>query len=143
MVNDSQSNTVSYWLAIAGVLSFAFTLAHIIGGGGEVYSPILESELFDVLKGYVSVIWHGITATMLLCSVLLMIAAWRPSLRVSMTLTVVIHYALFVALFLFYGAVRFQSVFVMPQWIGFAIISSVALAGLWKSNHTTMETASS
>lgn len=144
MVIVSNNNSrVSYWIALAGVLSFAFTLAHVTGGGELVHSPILESEIVDLLKGYVSVIWHAITATMLLCSVLLLIAAWRPTQRLSFALIVIFHYALFAALFIFYGAVRFQSVFVMPQWIGFVIISLVALMGLRSVNRKSLDSANS
>lgn len=125
---------MSYWIATAGFLSLVLTLVHVIGGGVDVHVPILQSGLSDVLKGYVSVIWHAITATMLMGSVLLLIAAWLPSLRRTLTLIVIIHYGLFTALFVFYGAIRFQSVFVMPPWIGFLIITLVALVGLCKEN---------
>lgn len=123
---------MSYWVLAAGCLSLAFVLAHVLGGGADVHLPMLASPLSDVLKGYVSVIWHSVTASMLLCSGLLFTAAWRPSLRMALTLVVVIHYGLFAALFLFYGIVRFQSVFVMPQWIGFLLILFIALIGLPK-----------
>ncbi|MGH1540329.1 MAG: hypothetical protein ACRBHB_07895 [Arenicella sp.] len=136
MVKKLKTNALSYWLVIAGVLSFGFTIAHITGGGDLVHSPILESELSDELKGFVSVIWHGITASMLLCSCLLLISAWRSLHRMVLSLIVAVNYSLFTAIFLFYGVVRFQSVMVMPQWIGFTGIVLVVLMGLWAEKST-------
>lgn len=131
---------MSYWIAAAGFLSLAFVLAHVVGGGADVHIPVLESDLSDVLKGYVSVIWHGITASMLLCSVLLLTASWWPAQRTTLTLIVVVQYAMFAALFIFYGTVRFQSVLVMPPWIGFVAILLVALAGLYREKRSSMPT---
>ncbi len=118
-------------IALAGLLSVGLTFAHVAGGGVDVHIPILESELTDLLKGYVSVVWHGVTATLILCSILLFLAARYQHYRVILTSIVVAQYAAFIAIFLFYGIVRFQSLFLMPPWIGFSIIVIVALAGLW------------
>ncbi len=121
---------MSRWIAIAGFLSFLFVVLHVVGGGADVHEPILDSGLTDVLSGYVSVIWHLVTASMLVCTALLLAAAWLPSQRVVLTLVVVAQYALYAALFVFYGVVRFDSVLVMPQWIGFGVIALLALVGV-------------
>lgn len=121
----------SYWVATAGALSLALTLVHVIGGGADVHGPILDSALDETLKGFVSVVWHMITACMLLSSAMLLTAACCPSKRSILTLIVIVQYGLFTMIFLFYGVVRFGSVFVMPPWIGFAIITALATIGLW------------
>jgi len=142
MVGFSKEIYMSYWLAVAGLFSCAFTFAHITGGGDLVHLPMLESELTDVLKGYASVIWHGITANMLVCSVLLLIAAWRPLQRKTLSLVVISHYTLFAVVFIFYGITRFQSVLVMPQWFGFAGIAILAIVGLWMNHRAVLKNGS-
>jgi len=122
---------MSYWISAAGVLSLVFVMFHIFGGGSGVHEPLLNSAQSVELKGYVSVIWHGVTASMLLCAALFLIAARNLRLRKALTLVAVVQFAAFAALFIFYGLTRMGSVLVMPQWIGFLLIAGVALVGLY------------
>ncbi len=123
---------MSYPIAVAGAFSFIYVYLHVVGGGVEVHVPILEGGLTHELQGFVSVMWHGFTVTMLLCSGLFLVASFRPRYRKVLTLVAVIQYVGFAALFLLYNWLRFGSLFVMPQWIGFLIIVLVALVGLWR-----------
>jgi hypothetical protein len=118
-------------IATASALSLALTAAHIFGGGGDVHVPLLASDASDVLKGFVSVIWHGVTANLLICSLMLLIAARNQSYRMMLTGLVIANYLAFTGLFLFYGITRLGSVFLMVPWISFATIVSVAAVGLW------------
>jgi hypothetical protein len=117
-------------IATAGTLSLVLTAIHVIGGGADVHVPLLESDASDVLKGFVSVIWHGVTASLLMCSAMLLIAARHRFYRVMLTGLVISNYLAFTGLFLFYGITRLGSVLLMPPWIGFAIIAVVAAVGL-------------
>lgn len=117
-------------LLVAGVLSLGLTAVHVFGGGPDVHVPLLESEIPDVLKGIVSVIWHAVTANLLLCSIMLFMAAQRANSRALLTGLVVAQYSAYVGLFLFYGLTRLGSVLLMPPWIGFLVIIGVALFGL-------------
>ncbi len=123
-----------YLIGLAGVLSVGIAFVHVIGGGLDVHSPILSSDLSDLLKGYVSVLWHGVTSAIILGSVLLLIAAWHQPVRVTLTLIVIAQYAAFAGVFIYYGILRFQSVVEMPPWIGFCVIISTAMVGLWVDN---------
>lgn len=118
-------------LLTAGVLSIGLTAIHIVGGGADVHVPLLESNASDILKGFVSVIWHAVTATLLICSAMLFFAALNKSSRAMLTGLVIAQYSAFVALFLFYGITRLGSVTLMPPWIGFAVIIIVAALGLY------------
>lgn len=117
-------------IATAGILSLALTAIHVIGGGTDVHLPLLESDASDVLKGFVSVVWHGVTVNMFICSVMLLIAAKIPKYRTVMTGLVIANYLAFTGLFLFYGITRLGTVFLMVPWIGFFIIVIVATVGL-------------
>lgn len=117
-------------IATAGMLSLALTAIHIFGGGADVHAPLLDSNASAVLKGFISVIWHGVTANLLLCSAMLFVAAVYPLHRKMLTWIVIANYVAFAGLFLFYGVTRLGSVLLMLPWIGFAIIVAVAAAGL-------------
>jgi len=123
---------MSYWIAAASALSFGFLLLHVIGGGAGVHLPMLKGGLSSELQGYVSVLWHGFTVSMLLCSALFLIAALRPNLRKALTLIPAVQYVGFATIFLLYNWIRFGSLFVMPQWVGFLVIVLIALVGLWR-----------
>ena len=126
-------------IATAAGISLALTFVHIGPGGSDVHAPLLASDLPDILKGYISVIWHGVTAIMLINSALLATAAIKPELRWTLSGIVILQYIGFVALFLFYGLARFGSVTQMPPWIGFLVIIAVAGAGLWADPRQTRQ----
>lgn len=119
-------------IATAGVLSLGITAVHVVGGGADVHDPILASTLSPLLKGFVSVVWHGVTANLFICSVMLFIASQHTKYCTLLTSLVIANHLSFTALFLFYGIVRLQSVWLMPPWIGFAAIVLVAVLGLRK-----------
>ena len=118
-------------IATAGILSAILTAIHIFGGGADVHAPILASELDPLMKGYSSVLWHGITASLALCSAILLLAAKRERERELLTWIVILQFAAFAAIFAFYGITRFGTLFLMPQWIAFLIIIGVSLGGIY------------
>lgn len=117
-------------IATAGALSLALTAVHIIGGGMDFHAPILASELAPGLKGISSVVWHGITASLLLCSGIYFLASTKKPLLEILTGIVIVQYLTYALLFLFYGITRFGSVMIMPQWIAFMLIIIVAFSGI-------------
>lgn len=118
-------------IATAGILSAILTAIHIFGGGADVHAPILSSQLDPLLKGYSSVLWHGITASLAICSVILLLAAKRQNERELLTWIVIAQFAAFALIFAFYGITRFGTLFLMPQWIAFLIIIGVSLGGIY------------
>lgn len=117
-------------IAIASGLSLALTAVHVLGGGADVHAPLMDSNASDVLKGFVSVIWHGVTVNLLICSAMLLIAATNKTYRTMLTGLTIANYVAFTGLFLFFGITRLGTVFLMLPWIGFAAIVVVALIGL-------------
>ena len=118
-------------IATAGILSAILTAIHIFGGGADVHAPILSSQLDPLLKGYSSVLWHGITASLAICSVILLLAAKRQNERELLTWIVIAQFVAFALIFAFYGITRFGTLFLMPQWIAFLIIIGVSLGGIY------------
>ncbi len=117
-------------IALAGALSLALTAIHVFGGGNDVHVPLLQTNASDVLKGFTSVIWHAVTANMLICTGMLFIAAKNKHQSALLAGLVIANYLSYVGLFVFYGITRFSSLFVMVPWIGFLIISVVTMLGI-------------
>ncbi|MEP3197134.1 MAG: hypothetical protein ABJO57_04630 [Lentilitoribacter sp.] len=117
-------------IATAGVLSLILTAIHIFGGGADVHGPILASGLDIVLKGFSSVVWHAVTANLLLCSFMLLYASYNKEIQTPFTLIVIAHFLAYAGLFIFYGLSRFDTLFVMMPWIAFLFISAVATIGV-------------
>ena len=120
-------------IAVAGVLSLGLSILHIFGGGQSVHLPALESDASDLVKAFISVVWHGVTANLLICSVMLLMAALTKTHRTVLTSLVIANYLAFVGLFLFYGVTRLGTVFLMIPWTIFLLIVVVSAIGLFRA----------
>lgn len=109
----------------------ALTALHVFGGGVTVHVPALESDAPDLVKGFISVVWHGVTANLLICSVMLLIAAQNVTHRTMLTGVVIANYVAFAGLFIFYGITRLGTVLLMMPWTVFLLIVVVAAIGLF------------
>lgn len=121
-------------IAAAGGLSLGLTAVHVFGGGQSVHVPALASDASDVVKGFISVVWHGVTANLLICSIMLLMAAWTEAHRRVLTCLVIANYLAFAGLFLFYGVTRLGTVFLMTPWVAFLFIVAIAAIGLLRTN---------
>jgi len=113
---------MNYWFLAAAGLSALTFVAHVFGGGPEIHVPVLQSQLSDYFKAIFSVIWHAISAILILNSLVLASAAmnWPGSHYGAMI--VAGQYLSFAILFVFYGLNRLDTLTVMPQWVVFTAI---------------------
>jgi len=118
------------WIFLSSILSFVTAAVHVFAGGPEVHDALLTADLPIILKTYVSVIWHATTAVLVLDSIVLLIAAFRPDLRTAMIWIVVGQYLAYATLFVGYGLGYLGSLLATPQWSVFVLISAVALIGM-------------
>lgn len=128
-------------IATAGVLSLILTAIHVFGGGADVHGPILASELDNVLKGFSSVVWHAVTANLLLCGFMLLYASYNKVVEKLFTLIVIAHFLAYAGLFMFYGLSRFDTLFVMMPWVAFLFISAVATIGISRDRKAKVSAA--
>ena len=126
---ETNSIGINKALAAAGIQTILYCGVHVFAGGPEIHVPILQSELDPLVKGVGSVVWHAITAFMLLNGLALMWLATKSG-QEAMGWLVVAQFTAFAGLFIAYGLARFGDVFTMPQWIGFLVISAIAAWGL-------------
>jgi len=127
---DEKATTMNKLVLSAGMLSVLTLFAHIFGGGPEIHVPVLESDLPLELKTILSVVWHAVTAVLVINSVALFLAARSKSVEKMLVLFVSSQYLVFAALFVFYGITHLGTLIPMPQWSVFLLMPALALAGL-------------
>lgn len=118
-------------LAIAALLTLGLNGVHIFAGGADVHAPLLQSDASEVNKGFVSVLWHAVTANLSICAGMLAIAAFNPKWAMPLSISVLAQFVAMTVLFLGYGMARFGTVMLMPPWIGFVVLSFVVTLGLF------------
>ncbi len=117
-------------ILLASLLSFLTLGAHISGGQPEIMTPVLDSELSNYLKAILMVIWHAITAILLINSAVLFFSSLKKQYRITIISLTSIQYLFWAALFIFYGIKNLGTLWPMPQWIAFILIPALALWGL-------------
>ena len=120
---------MNIWLLAASGLTFLTTAAHVFGGGSEIHVPILESNAEAIPKAAVSVIWHWVTAVLLLNGAAYFMAARGHQAALASLPLINLQFAAFGLLFLFYGITRFGSIFVIGQWLFFLAIVTCGYLG--------------
>lgn len=121
-------------LAAAGFLTIAYCGVHVFAGGPEVHEPALASDLPPLVKGVFSVVWHTITAFMLLNGLALAWLALRSD-QTALGWLVIAQFTAFGGMFIAYGLARFGDLITMPQWTGFWLIAGLAAWGLRYERH--------
>ena len=127
---DEKANVMNKLILSAAMLSVLTLFAHVFGGGPEIHVPVLESSLSLELKAVLSVVWHAITAMLLINSVALFLAAKSQYSQKTLVLFVSVQYLAFAALFVFYGFTHLGTLLLMPQWSVFLLMPALAFAGL-------------
>jgi hypothetical protein len=120
---------ISWWFVGAGAVSLTTSALHVLGGTGEILAPLLASNLPTAVKSVFDVMWHQITALLLVGGCAALIAAVRPAWRLPVAVLIGGHYAIITILFLALGAIWFSSPWPMPQWVFFGAVSVLLVIG--------------
>lgn len=118
------------WYGMATGLLAVTIVAHVYGGGDEIHLPFLESNLSLFLKAFASVIWHMATVVMIINLGVLLIATFGKQDMTSAMGLIVFQSVGFVVVFMAYGIIRLGNITDMPQWIAFALLAGLIMAGL-------------
>lgn len=115
-------------LGAAGLMVLT-ALVHLFLGGPDVHAPMLALTEGSELAIYVSVLWHGISAVLILTALAFALAArdvGRNWLAVALAGGLSLAMA---AVFFGYGLVYVRSIWIAPQWVVFVAIAGLALWG--------------
>jgi hypothetical protein len=121
--------SLSWWFLAAAAVSLITSAIHVLAGTPEIMSPLLASALPPVVKGVFDVMWHQITALLLIGSGASLVAAARPAWRLPVAVLIGGQFALIAVLFLALGAMWFSSPWPMPQWVLFGAMAILLLVG--------------
>lgn len=115
------------WIFVAAAIMGLTVFVHVFAGGPEVYDPVRSADLAPELIAVLSVIWHGVTAILAIMSGALFWLSRHDN--TALTVVLLATNSAFVALFLGYGMVDLGSLWPMPQWMIFSVVSLLILAG--------------
>jgi hypothetical protein len=121
---------MNLWLLAAGMAALVLDLFHVFPGGREIHRPMVASHWPEPAKAVWSVVWHAATAVMALGGLALIAAGLLPDHALALAALPVALFLSTAALFLAYGMKRLGTVWVLPQWVAFLGISTLALVGL-------------
>ncbi len=115
------------WLTAAAGVTLCIALLHVLAGGLEHHRPMLRSAIREEDKGVWFVLWHFVTAALILMATSLLGAAHGQPALALLPFGLSIY---FTALFLFETWRRFRNPFALPQWALFGALSGLIGAGL-------------
>lgn len=120
-------------------LGMAATFAlHTFGGEMTVHRPLLTDAATAEMDLYVSVLWHGITAVIALGTLALVYLAMQPVPPKPMLWLIGAQTLTIGLLFIAYGLLRTDSLWVAPQWI---ILVPLGTLILWTARPTGTNSA--
>ncbi|MEV7081967.1 hypothetical protein AB0N88_26085 [Streptomyces sp. NPDC093516] len=107
------------WLLTAGTVAAATTLIHATAGGRTVLRPLLHSTVAAEPKHTLHVVWHMVTADLLLSSIALLALAFTTTPSTALVLFIAAHYLAYAVLFL---AITLTTdwprpLLKLPQWL--------------------------
>jgi len=123
---------MNLWFVSAGLLSLITALIHVFLGGPEIHDVVQGSDLSLMSRSVSAVVWHFVTALLIINGALMILAAFVHKLVPAVLLSVV-QYVAFGAIFIAYDIARYGDLLAMPQWTLFGLISLCALVGVLRS----------
>ncbi|MBL1240994.1 MAG: hypothetical protein COB13_004020 [OCS116 cluster bacterium] len=126
----------SKWNLAAFTVMALTVVAHAFGGGPEIWLPVYESSLPQVVRISMGLVWHGLTVLFIIMAALSLAAYLRPKLSLGINLSLAPINLGFGGVALIYGFVSTGGVLVLPQWILFlpmAVFTFMALKAMQKS----------
>jgi len=115
-----------YWL-IAGVLNLFTAFLHTVGGQIDLINPMLKTTLEDEVKTQLLGVWHMVTITLFLSTIIILLVVFKNKIFNNKTLILIGYlYILFSIPFIIVGII--YSILV-PQWILLLPIGILLLIG--------------
>jgi hypothetical protein len=117
-------------IVAAAVLSLLTFFIHVVGGGADVHAPIQASSLAPDLRAISAVLWHEVSALLLVQGVALAWDARRSQRNKPLLVVLLALQVSFAVLFVFYGLSVLGTPWVMVQWTIFTVLAALIGWGL-------------
>jgi membrane protein YdbS with pleckstrin-like domain len=120
---------VNGWLLTAGGIAAATTLIHATAGGRTIVRPLLRSEMAAEPKRTLHVVWHMVTADLLLTSIALLALAFATAPSPALVLFIAAQYLAYAAVFLIVTLTADwpRPLLQLPQWMLLLPVGVLAL----------------
>lgn len=120
-------NRYKSMMFMAALLMMVTFFVHVFVGGPDHYAPLRQSDYTALDKSVFSVIWHFISALLLMMALTLCYLS-RHRNR-PLFLFILLTVLAFGTSFLIYGLIDFGSVWLMPQWVAFLGVATLMGGG--------------
>ncbi|MFF5447552.1 hypothetical protein [Streptomyces sp. NPDC012888] len=119
------------WLLTAGGIGAATTVIHILAGGRSIVRPLLGSEVAVEPKRTLHVVWHMVTADLLLSSGALLALAFAAAPSTALVLFIAAQFFAYAAVFLIVTLTADwrRPLLQLPQWMLLLPVAILALIG--------------
>ena len=119
------------WLLTAGGIAAATTLIHATAGGRSIVRPLLGSAVAAEPKRTLHVVWHMVTADLLLSSLALLALAFTAAPSTALVLFIAAQYLAYAVVFLIItlAADWPRPLLQLPQWMLLLPVAVLALIG--------------
>lgn len=127
----------SKWNLAALAVMALTVVAHAFGGGPQIWEPVYASDLSEVVRISMGLVWHGLTILFIIMTVLSLIAYKKPALSAGVNLSMFPINLGLGGFALIYGFISTGNIWVLPQWILFlpmAVFTFMALKAALKDS---------
>lgn len=111
----------------AALAALVFLALHLIVGEQRYHLPALQSGMNAEQQALYTVLWHGVSLVILINTLALALAAWRPDWR-GAALFALVQFAAWSLLDLFIGIARLGAPWPLIQWL---IMLPILILGIW------------
>lgn len=109
----------SKWNLAAFAVMALTVVAHVFGGGPEIWLPVYESNLSETVRITEGFIWHSLTAMFIIMAGLNIIAYAKPNVSAGINISLASLNFIIGGVALIYGFAQTGSVLITPQWVLF------------------------
>ncbi|WP_228974636.1 hypothetical protein [Streptomyces sp. DH12] len=119
------------WLLTAGIVAAVTTVIHVIAGGRSVVRPLLGSEVAAEPRRTLHVVWHMVTADLLISSVALLALAFAAAPSTALVLFIAAQYLAYSVVFVTVALAADwpRPLLRLPQWMLLLPVGVLALLG--------------
>jgi len=114
-------------LMTAAALLGLTAAVHVLMGAPEIYDPLRAATDAPVLRLYLALLWHFVTAFFVLGALAVGWAAFAPRARRQTTVAVALLLLAMGALFAGFGLAVLGEVWTAPQWLIALVIGTLLL----------------
>ncbi len=125
----------SKWNLPAAAMMALTVASRKFAGEPSIWQPVYQSELTEMVRVSMGLVWHGLTLVFVIMTALSLIAYFKPVYSAGINISLLPIHVAFTGFALMYGLLETGNIWVLPQWILFlpmVVFTSMALRAALK-----------